>query len=192
MLIKNEHEYKKRVKNAIKKDLEASQIYAENRYLRQLVDKYETALKNISNRVNYLEAQLLKYKHFSDLKTRYIKSITYLQEELERIKNDNLLLRKQNNSYKEYISKNKKMLDYFNNLNDILQKLRAGKIDYYTDDIILMNKDYWHSLESRAALVDNLEYYENLLNDTMDEYKRYKIMTNQIKTETYNYDLEGE
>jgi len=192
MLIKNEHEYKKRVKNAIKKDLEASQIYAENRYLRQLVDKYETALKNISNRVNYLEAQLLKYKHFSDLKTRYIKSITYLQEELERIKNDNLLLRKQNNSYKQYISKNKKMLDYFNNLNDILQKLRAGKIDYYTDDIILMNKDYWHSLESRAALVDNLEYYENLLNDTMDEYKRYKIMTNQIKTETYNYDLEGE
>jgi len=192
MLIKNEHEYKKRVKNAIKKDLEASQIYAENRYLRQLVDKYETALKNISNRVNYLEAQLLKYKHFSDLKTRYIKSITYVQEELERIKNDNLLLRKQNNSYKEYISKNKKMLDYFNNLNDILQKLRAGKIDYYTDDIILMNKDYWHSLESRAALVDNLEYYENLLNDTMDEYKRYKIMTNQIKTETYNYDLEGE
>jgi len=190
MIVTNEKEYKKRVKLLIEKELNISQVSAENRYLRQLVDRYETALKNISNRVNYLEAQLLKYKHFSDLKTRYIKSITYLQEELERIKNDNLILRKQNNSYRDYISKNKSMLDYFNNMRDILFKLRTGKIDEHIDDIVFLNKDYYHDLVSKAVLVENIEYHKNLLDEIIAEYHRYKKMNRQIKKEVeYDYDF---
>jgi len=190
MIVTNEKEYKKRVKLLIEKELNISQVSAENRYLRQLVDRYETALKNISNRVNYLEAQLLKYKHFSDLKTRYIKSITYLQEELERIKNDNLILRKQNNSYKDYISKNKSMFEYFHNMRDILFKLRSGQIDEHVDDIVFLNKDYYHDLVSKAVLVENIEYHQNLLDEIIAEYHRYKKMNRQIKKEVeYDYDF---
>jgi len=126
----------------------------------------------------------MKYQNFRELKEHYLRTIHEQQKTISSL-NEKL------NKLESWAEENKDRIAYFENLAKELEDVRSGFNNFYVErEIAFLNRDYYNELESRAALIDNLEYYKDLLNKTIAEYEQYKKKNNKLKKEVlYEYDF---
>mgnify|MGYP000456885790 CR=1 FL=1 len=143
-----------RLRSVIEQELQVSQIAAENRFLKQLVFKYETVIQTLKQKLNSVELKLEELQHFEDLRKKYLRNIRYLQKAIEQ-KNDELLLLKKELSNVQ--QRNKELTEYFNSLATKLRDLKTGKEQVYLErDIAYLNRNYYNELEATAVKYEKL------------------------------------
>ena len=149
-----------RLLSVIEHELQVSQIAAENRFLKQLVFKYETVVQTLKQKLNLVELKLEELQHFEDLRKKYLRTIRYLQQTIQQKNDEILLLKKELSNVQQ---RNKELTEYFNSLATKLRDLKTGKEQVYLErDIAYLNRGYYNELEAIAIKYEKLRVKQPL------------------------------
>jgi len=139
----------------IEKEQEPPQVLAQIRYLEQSNNQLENRILELTGEISFLRNELMKYENFRMLKEHYISTIAKKEKQIMQLK-------EKIESLESWAIENKARIDYFTKLAAKLEEIRSGmSLVYIEREIVFLNPNYYHELESYAAKIDSIEYEQN-------------------------------
>lgn len=136
-------------KTVIKKGIEESQIYAENKYLRSSVFALENQVLELNEKIQFLRAELLKFEEFEKLKQHLMRTIN--QQELQ-------------------ITDLQSKVEQLNKVKRVIEEVAEPGVNFNAkvvvfDEVTLINTGYYRTIEPArlAQALTNILLPENKL-----------------------------